>query len=67
MKDILTTREMADYLKLKEATVRRLASQGSLPGVKIGKYWRFKMQQILMMFPGERNPETRSGNPYSED
>lgn len=38
---IMTVKEVADFLRLKEATVCRLASEGKLPGVKVGKSWRF--------------------------
>ena len=34
--DILTIKELADYLKLNEKTTYRLASKGDIPGFKIG-------------------------------
>lgn len=43
MKDeILTIQEVATYLKLNEKTAYRLASEGKLPGFKVGGSWRFK-------------------------
>ena len=43
---IMTVKEVSDFLRLKEPTVCRLASEGKLPGVKIGKSWRFKRELI---------------------
>lgn len=43
---IVTVKEVADFLRLKEATVCRLASEGKLPGVKVGKSWRFDMEAL---------------------
>lgn len=40
--DILTIQEVANYLKLNEKTAYRLASEGKLPGFKVGGSWRFK-------------------------
>ena len=39
---ILTLKEVAAYLKLAEKTAYRLASEGKLPGFKVGGSWRFK-------------------------
>jgi excisionase family DNA binding protein len=47
MKDeILTIQEVADYLKLNDKTAYRLASEGKLPGFKVGGSWRFKCTDI---------------------
>jgi excisionase family DNA binding protein len=43
---IATVREVATFLRLKEATVCSLVSQGKLPGFKVGKSWRFDMNRI---------------------
>ena len=39
---ILTVREVAEYLRLSQAKVYRLAKAGSLPVFRIGKAWRFR-------------------------
>jgi excisionase family DNA binding protein len=44
--EIMTVTEVADYLRLNEATVYRLVQQGKLPGVKLGRQWRFKKEAI---------------------
>jgi len=44
--DILTLKEVAEYLKLAEKTAYRLAAEGKLPGFKVGGSWRFKREDI---------------------
>ncbi|ENM3803677.1 MULTISPECIES: methylation-associated defense system helix-turn-helix domain-containing protein MAD1 [Vibrio] len=43
---ILTLKELAAYLKLAEKTAYRLASEGKLPGFKVGGSWRFKREDL---------------------
>ena len=43
---ILTVREVAAYLKIKEKTAYRLAAEGKIPGFKVGGSWRFRQQDI---------------------
>jgi excisionase family DNA binding protein len=44
---IVTAKELAEFLKLTESTIYKLASTGELPGFKIGDSWRFDMDEIL--------------------
>ena len=44
--EILTLKEVAQYLKLAEKTAYRLAADGKLPGFKVGGSWRFKREDI---------------------
>jgi len=44
--EILTLKEVAEYLKLAEKTAYRLAAEGKLPGFKVGGSWRFKRVDI---------------------
>ncbi|MFN8818983.1 MAG: helix-turn-helix domain-containing protein [Holosporaceae bacterium] len=44
--DIMTIREVAEYLKLTEKTTYRLAAEGSVPGFKVGGSWRFRRSEI---------------------
>ena len=46
---IMTAKEVSDFLRMKESTVCRLASEGKLPGVKIGKAWRFEKAALERM------------------
>jgi len=44
--EILTIKEVAEYLKLAEKTAYRLAAEGKLPGFKVGGSWRFKAEDV---------------------
>jgi len=44
--DILTIRELAEYLKIAEKTAYRFASEGKVPGFKVGSAWRFRKSEI---------------------
>jgi excisionase family DNA binding protein len=45
-KDIMTVREVAEYLRLNEMTIYRLARKGEVPALKVGRTWRFKKELI---------------------
>ena len=45
--DILTIREVAEYLKLNEKTAYRFAAEGKIPGFKVGGAWRFRRDEIV--------------------
>jgi excisionase family DNA binding protein len=44
--EIMTLREVATYLKIKEKTAYRLAAEGRIPGFKVGGSWRFRMVDL---------------------
>lgn len=44
--DIMTIREVAEYLRLNEKTTYRYAADGIIPGFKIGGAWRFRRDEI---------------------
>lgn len=44
--DIMTLREVALYLKIKERTVYHLVSRGRMPAFKVGGAWRFRKSRI---------------------
>ncbi len=43
---LMSVKELAQYLKLAEITVYRLAEAKDLPGLKAGKQWRFDKGEI---------------------
>jgi len=55
---IVTVKEVAAFLKLKEATVCNLASEGRLPGFKLGKAWRFDMDEVERWIAGMQRSAT---------
>ncbi len=51
--NIMTTKELAEYIKLNEKTVIKMAQNGELPGIKIGNQWRFHLTAIDKYLQGE--------------
>ena len=47
MGNIVTAKELSQFLKLSESTIYKLASQGELPGFRVGDSWRFDMEEVL--------------------
>lgn len=43
---IMTIKEIAEYLKITEKTAYRLAGQGRIPGFKVGGAWRFRQSEV---------------------
>lgn len=45
--EILTIKEVAEYLKVNERTIYRLANKGAIPAFKVGNTWRFERSKII--------------------
>jgi PTS system nitrogen regulatory IIA component len=43
---VLTTKELAEYIKLNEKTIIKMSQTGEIPGVKVGSQWRFHIDAI---------------------
>ncbi len=43
---ILTIHDVAQYLRLSEATVYQMARDGLIPGLRLGRTWRFRQEMI---------------------
>jgi len=46
LRDILDADEVAEMLRVHPRTVKRLASQGDLPGFRVGGQWRYSHEAI---------------------
>jgi excisionase family DNA binding protein len=44
--NLLTTAQVAEYLKVDKFTVYRLVTQKNIPAFKVGSQWRFKKTMI---------------------
>lgn len=44
--EIMTVKELAEYLKLNYQTVYKKVQKGEIPGSKIGRGWRFQKSVI---------------------
>lgn len=65
MARIVTAKEVAEYLRLNQNTIINLAVKGDLPGFKIGKSWRFDMDEIIATIE-ESKGKSRSSHPLSK-
>jgi excisionase family DNA binding protein len=45
-KEIMTAKEVAEYLNIHPLTVHKLAREGKIPAFKIGTDWRFHKKYI---------------------
>ena len=45
-KEIMTTKDVAEFLNLHPLTVQKMARGGTIPAFKIGADWRFKRQLL---------------------
>jgi len=44
-----TVEDVANYLRLKQETVRMMARANKIPALKIGKVWRFRVDDVKNM------------------
>ncbi len=47
LQDILTIKELAEFLKVNEATIRRAIDAGKLKALKVGKSWRIEKEEVI--------------------
>ncbi len=45
-KSVLTVHEVAEYLRLSDATIYQMARNGVIPVCRMGRSWRFKKDAI---------------------
>lgn len=53
--EVLTTEEAAELLRVSTKTILALARDGSLPGEKVGRAWRFLRADLLNYLHGDRS------------
>lgn len=46
MPDLLSPKQLAEYLQLSQRTIYRLLERGDIPGVKVGGQWRFRKATV---------------------
>jgi len=54
---IMTLKEVAEYLKLTQKTAYRLAAEKKLPGFKVGGSWRFKVSDLEAWIEEQKDKE----------
>lgn len=53
--DILTVKQIADYLQLNEETIKRALQKKELIGFKFGKNWRIERECLAKWIEAKKN------------
>jgi excisionase family DNA binding protein len=53
--ELITIKEVADFLQIAEKTIYRLAAEGRIPAFKVGGSWRFNRKEIEEWLEKQRN------------
>jgi excisionase family DNA binding protein len=61
--DILTIKEVAEYLRITEKTAYRLASERRIPGFKVGGSWRFRKSEIDEWIEAQKTGSKKAEKP----
>jgi excisionase family DNA binding protein len=57
MPEIMTTKELAKYLRLHEITICKRAAEGNIPAIRVGRVWRFHKKAIdKWISEGDKKP-----------
>ena len=65
--EILTVREVADFLKVTERTIYRLATEGQIPSFKVGGSWRFQRSNLIQWMNEQKGQPGRDDNSKLEN
>ena len=61
MEEIITSSEVAAFLRVNVRTIYRLAEKGAIPGNKIGRNWRFIKKDILNLVANGKRKRPEDG------
>jgi excisionase family DNA binding protein len=61
MEKFLTLKEMAEVLNVNPGTLRREAIAGRIPFVKVGRVFRFRVEQVLSTLAASVHVDSRGG------
>jgi len=60
MANIVTAKELAQFLKLSKSSIYKLAFDGELPGFKIGDSWRFDLKEVFQLLKDRVQPMNKA-------
>lgn len=60
--EILTIKQVAEYLKVNERTIYRLAATAELPAFKVGNSWRFKRTELEAWIKAQQGEKRNTGS-----
>lgn len=61
--NVMTVKEVAEYLRVNQRTVYRLAVDRKMPGFKVGANWRFKRSDIDVWIAEQSGVEVEPAAP----
>jgi excisionase family DNA binding protein len=71
MSEVMTVEDVAGYLRVNPATVYKLANTGQIPGMRLGRSWRFlrplldewleNQMRVNVAAPGQENATAEPG------
>ena len=61
MPDLLTSKQVQEWLLVDRTTVYRMLNDGRLKGTKIGHQWRFRREDVLELLSGDASPTFSRG------
>ena len=53
--ELITIKDVAEFLQIAEKTIYRMAADGKIPAFKVGGSWRFKRKEIENWLESQRN------------
>ncbi len=53
--ELITIKDVAEFLQIAEKTIYRMAADGKIPGFKVGGSWRFRRKEIENWLESRRN------------
>ncbi len=56
--DLLTTRQVQELFKIDRSTIYRMADDGRLTALKVGRQWRFPSEQVQALLGATRNTKS---------
>lgn len=59
--EMLTVKDVANYLKLGPTTVYRLLNEGKIPAFKAGKQWRIRLEDLQRYIETQKLLPRRAG------
>ena len=66
VREIMTIKQVAEFLQLNYYTVYRLITSGQIPGSQVGTQWRVQRQDVLNYLEKQKNPKKRGKRPKSK-
>jgi excisionase family DNA binding protein len=63
-KEVLTVKEVAEYLQMDERTLYKLAKKGEIPSFKISNKWRFLKRDIESWIEGKKSEVREKSKNY---